>query len=82
MKTQQHVTVIGDTTAGFASSAVSFNLTEGWSIEIPDMVTYSLDGTLLFNFGIAPDILIPVSEADFASGVDPVLDAALEMILR
>ncbi len=82
LSSQQHVTVIGDTTAGFANPAVSFNLTEDWSIEIPSMVTYSLDGTLLFNSGIAPDIFIPASEADFAAGVDPVLDAALEMIVR
>ena len=80
LKSQQHVTIIGDTTAGFANPAVSFNLTEGWSIEIPSMVTYSPDGTLLLNSGIAPDILIPVSEADFAAGVDPVLDAAVEML--
>ena len=81
LKSQQYVTVIGDTTAGFANPAVSFNLTEGWSIEIPSMVTYTLDGTLLLNSGIAPDIFIPVSEADFAAGIDPILDAAVEMIV-
>jgi hypothetical protein len=82
LKTQQHVTVIGDTTAGFANPAASFNLTEGWTIEIPEMVTYSPDTILILNSGIAPDILIPVSEADFTAGVDPVFDAALEMILQ
>ncbi len=80
LMSQQHVTVIGDTTAGFANPVVSFNLTEGWSIQIPEMVTYSPDGTLLLNCGIAPDIVIPVSEADFAAGVDPVIDAAIEML--
>ncbi|MCD4701128.1 MAG: hypothetical protein K8S24_04645, partial [Candidatus Aegiribacteria sp.] len=59
-----------------------FNLTEYWTLEIPGMVTYSLDGTFLLNSGIAPDILVPVSEADFAAGVDPVLDAALEMLVQ
>ena len=82
MKTQQYVTVIGDTTAGFANPAVSFNLTEGWSVEIPEMVTYTIDNTLLLNCGIAPDIAVPVSEADFAAGIDPVLDAALQMLLQ
>ncbi|NOQ22385.1 MAG: hypothetical protein GQ565_07030 [Candidatus Aegiribacteria sp.] len=82
LKTQQHVTVIGDTTAGFANTAVSFNLTEGWTIEIPSLVTYSPDSTLILNSGIAPEIYVPVSEADFAAGIDPVLDAALEMILQ
>lgn len=82
MKTQEHVTVIGDTTAGFANPVVSFNLTEGWSVQIPEMVTYTIDNTLLLNCGIAPDIAVPVSEADFAAGVDPVLDAALQMLLQ
>lgn len=80
LMSQQHITVIGDTTAGFANPIVSFNLTEGWSVQIPEMVTYSPDGTLLLNCGIAPDIVIPVSEADFAAGVDPVIDAAIEML--
>lgn len=82
LRSQEHVTVIGDTTAGFANPAVSYNLTEGWTVEIPSMVTYSLDNTLLFNSGIAPDILVPVSEDDFAAGIDPVLDAAVGMLLR
>ncbi len=80
LRTQPHITVIGDTTAGFANPAVSFNLTEDWTIEIPEMVSYSSDSILIFNSGLAPDIVVPVSEADFAAGVDPVLDAALEMI--
>ncbi len=80
LRSQPHITVIGDTTAGFANPAVSFNLTEGCRIEIPEMVTYSSDSILIFNSGLAPDIFIPVSEADFAAGVDPVLDAAIEMI--
>ncbi len=82
LRTQQYVTVIGDTTAGFANPAISFNLTEDWTLEIPWMVTYSPNGTLLLNSGLAPDIYIPVSEADFAAGVDPVLDTAIEMLVQ
>ncbi|MCD4774620.1 MAG: hypothetical protein K8S15_01050 [Candidatus Aegiribacteria sp.] len=82
LRTQQHVTVIGDTTAGFANPAVSFNLTNGCTIEIPEMVTYSPDTTLILNSGIAPDIFIPVSEADLEAGVDPVFDAALGIITQ
>lgn len=81
LRSQQHVTVIGDTTAGFANPAVSFDLTENWTIEIPKMVTYSPDSTLLFNSGIAPDIYIPVTEADFAAGIDPVIEAAMAMLI-
>lgn len=80
LRTQPHVTVIGDTTAGFANPTISYNLTEDWSIQIPELVSYSLDTTLILNCGIAPDIFIPVSEADFAAGIDPVIDAAIEML--
>ena len=82
LSTQGNVTVIGDTTAGFANPSVLFNLTEDYTIEIPEMVTYTLDGTLLMNEGIPPDIYIPVSEADFTAGVDPVIDAAIDMLLQ
>jgi hypothetical protein len=46
------------------------------------MVTYSTDNTLILNSGIAYGIFIPVSEADSKAGVDPIFDAALEMITR
>ncbi len=80
--TQPNVTVMGDTTAGFGNPAISYNLMENWTMEIPDMVTYLPDSTLVFNHGIAPEIYIPASEADFAAGIDPVLDAAIEMLTQ
>jgi C-terminal processing protease CtpA/Prc len=82
LMTQDHVTVIGDTTSGFANSAQRYNLTGGWTLELPYLATYDTDSVLNFDRGIPPDIHIPVSEADFAAGNDPVLDAALELVLR
>jgi len=82
LMTQQNVTVIGDTTAGYANPALSCNLLQNWTVEIPQMVTYLPDSTLVYNHGIPPEICIAVTEADFLAGIDPVLDAAVEMLMR
>ncbi|MBD3277702.1 MAG: hypothetical protein GF388_05330 [Candidatus Aegiribacteria sp.] len=80
LKTQDHVTVIGDTTAGFANPTDSYNLTESWTIEIPEMVTYDSDMNLMFDNPVIPDSTVHASESDFAAGVDPVLDAAVDIL--
>jgi hypothetical protein len=82
LKTQDHVTVIGDTTAGYANPVDSYNLTRGWTIEIPYMTAYTPDSVCIFNRGTPPDLEIPVSQSDFDAGIDPVLDAALDMALE
>jgi len=82
LSSQEHVTVIGDTTAGFANPGSLFNLTEGWTLNIPGMVTYDTSMEAVFDRGIPPDILVQATQADFDAGIDPVLDAAMEMLAR
>jgi C-terminal processing protease CtpA/Prc len=82
LASQEHVTVIGDTTAGFANPGPSFNLTDGWTIAIPGLVTFDTAMEAVFDRGIPPDIVVPVTQADFDAGIDPVLDAAIEMLAR
>lgn len=79
LRTQDYVTVIGDSTAGYANPSDAYNLTQSWSIEIPKMLTYDLEMNLIFDRPLIPDTVIPSSEGDFSAGSDPVLDAALEM---
>jgi hypothetical protein len=80
LASQEHVVLIGDTTAGFANPGPSFYLTGGWTISIPGMVTYDPAMEAVFDRGIPPDIVVPVTQADFDAGIDPVLDAAMEML--
>jgi len=80
LASQDHVTLVGDTTAGFANPGPRFDLTEGWSLEIPSMMTYDLSMGAVFDRGIPPDIPVPAAPADFEAGIDPVLDAALAML--
>ncbi len=79
MKSQDQVTVIGDTSAGYANPAGLYNLTGGFTMEIPRMMIYSPESVLVFNRGIPPDTYVQCGEEDFSAGIDPVLDAALEM---
>ena len=81
LTTQDHVTVIGDTTGGYANLPESYNLLYDWTISIPDMVPYTPDTIPVLRNGLAPDVYVQATEADFQAGVDPVLEAALEMLL-
>ena len=81
LRTQEHVTIIGDSTAGYANPSVARNLTGSWLIEIPHMLTYDPEMNMMFDNPIPPDLPVQVSEDDLAAGIDPVLDAALEMCI-
>lgn len=81
LATQDHVTVIGDTTYGYSNVSLTYNLLDDWTIYIPFMMAYMPDSTALFGNEIVPEIYVRTTEADFQAGIDPVLDAALEMLL-
>ena len=81
LRTQEHVTIIGDSTAGYANPSLTCNLTGSWTMEIPHMLTYDPNMNMMFENTVPPDSPVPVSEEDFAAGVDPVLDTALEMCI-
>lgn len=85
--TQDNVILMGDSTFGApdVSSAyllndVSYN-DETW-LYLPGFVVYDTEMNVQNGFGIEPDISVPVSPDDFAAGVDPVLDAAVEYLSR
>jgi len=71
------VTVVGDTTAGASGNPAPVTLTAGWKIWVPRWIARTAQHDVIEWNGIAPDILVPVTAADFASGRDPVLDFAI-----
>lgn len=81
LASQEHVTIIGDTTSGFGNVTQEYNLLENWTVSIPLMMTYTTDSVSLLRHGVAPEVYVQTTEADFQAGIDPVLDAALEMLL-
>lgn len=72
-----HVTTAGDRTAGSTSNPGTFNLAEGWTYTVSRWVETTADRQVIEDNGIAPDVFVPASAADFAAGIDPVLEWAL-----
>ncbi len=83
--TQDNVVLMGDSTFGAPDVGSPYLLNEAsgqgstW-LYLPGFVVYDTEMNVQNGVGIAPDIAVPVSPADFAAGVDPVLDAAVEYL--
>ncbi len=84
----EHVVLMGDRTAGAPDISRPFrvnnpmNAEERWLLYLPGMVIYDLAMNPVVGVGIEPDIAVPASPGDFAAGIDPVLDAAVEYLSR
>ena len=75
-----NVTLVGDRTAGSTGNPGTFALAGGWSYTVSRWIEYTADNQVIEDNGIAPDIVVPASAGDFASGRDPILDWALERL--
>ncbi len=71
-----HVTIAGATTGGATANPAERPLAEGWSYRISQWFFTTPDGIVVQGHGIPPHVSVPAGAADFASGVDPVLDYA------
>lgn len=74
-------TLVGEQTHGSVISTGSFTLVDGTRVRQPFRGWYTLDGTDMENNGAMPDILIPQTPDDEASGTDSQLKAAVEDLL-
>ena len=77
MGTLPNVTLVGDRTAGATGNPGTFNLANGWTYTVSRWIEYTPDNQIIEDNGIAPDVFVAASAADFAAGRDPVLDWAL-----
>jgi len=83
-----HVVLMGDRTAGAPDISRPFLIKNSADplarlyLYLPGVVIYDLDMNPVVGVGLEPDIAVPVSPGDFAAGVDPVLDAAVEYLSR
>ncbi len=81
LATQDHVTLMGDTTFGAPNVGVGYLLNDTPSDELwlylPGFVVLDTEMNPISGTGIVPDIPVTVTPEDFASGIDPVLEAAL-----
>ena len=77
MRQLPNVTLVGDQTGGGSGNPGTFPLAGGWSYTVSRWIQYTADQQVIEDVGIAPQIFVPASAADFAQGKDPVLDWAL-----
>ena len=76
-----NVVLVGDTTGGSVSNiGGSISITESWRCKFVDETILTYNKHWIEGAGIPPDIFVEATEADFASGVDPVLDYAIDML--
>ena len=74
------VTTIGDTTGGGSGNPKFYSFSSGWQYTVPQWIEYTADRKIIEWNGIAPDIYVKADSTDFAKGVDPVFDYALQWI--
>lgn len=77
MRQLPNVTVAGDRTGGGWGNPATFPLAGSWSYTVSRWIEYTVDHEVIEDVGIAPQVFVPASPADFAQGRDPVLDWAL-----
>ena len=75
-----NVVILGDTTRGSVSYLGMNQLTENCSYAYVTETILTYQHHWIEGNGIYPDIVVEATEADFAAGIDPVLDYAIEML--
>ena len=79
MKCCPLATIIGDRTGGGAGMPFSSQLPCGWSVRFSACPIYDRDKKST-EFGIDPDQFVSLSDADFAKGIDTIIEAARKSI--
>ncbi|MBX3355884.1 MAG: PD40 domain-containing protein [Phycisphaeraceae bacterium] len=80
-KTLKRGTLVGETTNGGVISTGSVRLLDGTTVRMPFRGWYLPDGTDMENNGAVPDIRVPQTPEDEASGNDAQLRRAVEELM-
>ena len=80
MMNLDNVVMLGDTTMGFACCPREVQLSDGWRVNTIAWSSRTSDYEPVEDHGIAPDIYVEATEEDFAQGIDPVLEYAIELV--
>ncbi len=76
-----NVVLVGDTTGGSVSMVGdAVRITQHCSCTVISKTILTKDKFWIEGAGLPPDIYVEATEADFAAGVDPVLNYAIEML--
>ncbi|MEM7367784.1 MAG: S41 family peptidase [Bacteroidota bacterium] len=83
LKSNSHVTHIGDTTAGaFSSTSNQRFLPNGWYYKYPAQNSLTPEGISLDGKGLVPDVLAINTKADIEAGRDVVLERAIQYLFE
>lgn len=77
-----HVTLLGDTTAGGFSDNPNFELSNGWIFSLSVGDYRASDGLSYEGIGIAPDVWLVTTKDDLLSGKDIALEKAIDLASR
>lgn len=75
-----NLVLVGDTTGGSVSALSGVKVNDYWYAKVPSTTILTYDKHWIEGAGIPPDFYIEATETDFAAGIDPVLDYAIEML--
>ena len=75
MRRMPRVTVVGDKTGGGSGMPFSSELPNGWSVRFSACPMYDADGNSSED-GIAPDVFVNISDADYKKGIDTIIETA------
>ena len=81
MKCCPLATIVGDHTGGGAGLPFSSELPNGWNVRFSACPMFDRYGNSTED-GIAPDVNVSLSEADFLRGTDTIIEAAREKLKR
>lgn len=81
MKCCPLATIVGDHTGGGAGLPFSSELPNGWNVRFSACPMFDRYGNGTED-GIAPDVNVSLSEADFLRGTDTIIEAAREKLKR
>lgn len=74
------VVIIGDTTAGALSNALSRELSNGWSLQLSESINYTPDKQTFEDVGLVPSILVKATIADSIDKYDRALERAIQVL--
>jgi len=80
MSNLDNVVLVGDTTMGAVCIPSVVELGEGWQVTTIGWSARTKDNEPVEWNGIAPDLYIESTEEDFAQGIDPVLEFAIQLL--
>jgi len=78
MQVLPNVTLAGDTTAGVAGYPIIETLGNGWAYTLPTAMVLTASLHVIEWNGIAPSVYIRTTSDDFAAGIDPVFEYAVQ----